>query len=285
MNLYAYIPDDDETKGFSPDFTTQLLRSFSHGENFFDFYYRLNLDSNHTDKDIETKNLLHHVAEQSVATRLDDFTNSKSTASCHGDYLRTSSHETFSLVRYNPSQIQVTTFQRPHEPRTKYLLRSFKLWQEFTNSGDLDKLRILFKDIFSKDSVTLNDKSTPILGPSKLYEAHGSLLRNIPDYCVFYSNSVRSKRQVITVKTNCFGSLPCANFNNKSTFLWDIFENTSIDQLDEHHRIQKQKYDDLKSQKKLIKFETRAAWNICLNRVGQQIQKMSTSNYIIDIIS
>ena len=195
------------------------------------------------------------------------------------------SHEIISLVRYNPPQILVTTFQRPHEPRTKYLLRSFNLWQEFTNSGDLDKLRILFKDILLEDSTILNDcKSTPILGPNKLYEAYVSLLENIPDYCVFYSNFVRANRRQITLKVTSFGSLPFANFNNKSTFLWDIFENTSIAKLTRHHRLQKQKYDYRKSHNKLIKFETSAKLNISLSRVSGNIQKITIHKNKIDIL-
>ena len=186
------------------------------------------------------------------------------------------SDNTFSLSRYNPPKLSITSFQRSHEPRIKYLLRSIDLWQEFMNSGDLDKLHILFKDIFSENYIILNDnKFPPIMGLHKLCDVSDSLLRNIPDYCIFYSNITRSKRRVIMMKAKSFGTLPYANIINKNTFLWDIFENTSIDKLDQHHVIQKMKYDALKSQKKCIKFETSVTLNIVLNRANHQIEKMS----------
>ena len=195
------------------------------------------------------------------------------------------SNESFSLVRYNPPKLLTASFQRPHEPRIKYLIRSISLWQEFMNSGDLDKLHVLFKDIFCEDHIILNDnKLPPIIGLRKLCDVKDSLLRNIPDYCVFYNNIMRLKRRVITMKAKSFGTLPYANVQNKKTFLWDIFENTSIDKLDEHHRIQKIKYDTLKSQFKFIQFEISVSWTIFLNRANQQIEKMSASRYKVDIL-
>ena len=192
--------------------------------------------------------------------------------------------KTFSLPRYSPPRTQLTTFQRPHEPRIKYLLRSINLWQEFGNSGDMDKLQVLLSDILTDDCLSLNNSAIPpIVGRQKICEQRMSLNRNIPDYCVFYNNIVRSKKRVIKHLGNSFGTLLQPNANDKSTMTWNIFEYAPIEKLDEYHKIQKQKYDLLKSQNKVIKFEHRASWFLLLSRDLRRITKIMATNTKIEV--
>ena len=200
---------------------------------------------------------------------------------------KSSQENTFLLPRYSPQNphFQLTTFQQPHEPRIKYLLRSLKLWQEFVNSGDLDKLQVLFNDILSEDCLLLSNSAIPpIVGRQKIYEQNISLNRNIPDYCVFYNNIVRPKRRAITLKGNSFGTLPYANANDASTLTWNIFEYVPTNKLDEHHKIQKQKYDGLKSQNIPIKIEQRASWFLLLSRDIRHITKIMAITAKTDVI-
>ena len=192
----------------------------------------------------------------------------------------------FSLPRYIPPKLQVSTFQIPREPRVKYLLRSFKLWQEFRNSGDMERLKILFNDMFADDCSLFSYSNTPpIKGPRQLYEQEMVVNRNVPDFCIFFNNIVRTKRRLITCNCNSFGTLPSVNAstNNRATSIWNMFEYTPIDKLDEHHKLQKQKYDTLKSQNKVIRFETRFVWAVMLNRDIKQISKSLMTNSVIDI--
>ena len=190
----------------------------------------------------------------------------------------------FSLPRYTPPRLQLSTFQLPNEPRVTYLLRSIKLWQEYKNSGDLDKLRILFNDILAEDCLMfLYSTKPPIIGRQKIFELSVSLNRNIPDFCLFYNNIVRSKKRVITYNQNSFGTMPTVNVNDKSTATWNIFEYTPTEILDEHHQLQKQKYDILKSQNKVIKFERRCIWIVMLSRDSKYFTKIMLTNSIIDI--
>ena len=178
----------------------------------------------------------------------------------------------------------LTDFQREREPRIKYLLRSPKVWQECTNSGNLEKLKTLFDDILSEDCIQLNGFSPPIVGREKIYNVQVSIQRNIPDFCVFYSNIVRSKKRLITMKGNSFGSFPYANSScDKTVNAWNFFETTPYEMLDEYHKLQKQKYDTLKSQNKIIKFERRATWHIILSRDLRHIIKLMTYDVKNDI--
>ena len=193
----------------------------------------------------------------------------------------------FSLPLYSPPATHghLTTFQQAHEPRIKYLLRSVKLWQEFANSGDLDKLQVLFNDILTEDCLMLcNSALPPIVSRQKVYQQSVSLNRNIPDYCVFHNNITRPKRRLITFKGNSFGTLPYANANDESTLTWNIFEYVPTSSLDEHHSLQKQKYYDLKVQNKAIKIEQRASWFLLLSRDTRHIVKIMTTGAKTDVL-
>ena len=114
----------------------------------------------------------------------------------------------------------------------------------------------------------------PMIGRDKILEQHKSILRYVPDFCVAYTKIVRSKKRLITIKGNSFGTFPYANTADKTINSWNIFENTPIDRLDEHHKTQKQKYDTLKSQNKLMRFERSATGYILLSRDLKRIVKL-----------
>ena len=196
----------------------------------------------------------------------------------------TSNEVKFPLTRYIPSQLQVTTFQYAREPRTKYLVRSLKLWQEFSNSGDIEKMRVLLYDILDVKCAMINGPCPPIVGRDTIYAQYISILRNIPDFCVFYTNIVRSKRRVITMKSNNFGTFAYANNTNDETIVeWNIFENTPIDRMTEHQKLQKVKYDALKSQNKDIKFERRVTRFLMLSKDHKRFIKLMSCDDKIDV--
>ena len=194
--------------------------------------------------------------------------------------------EVFPLARYSPKIIPlVTTFQLPKETRMKYLLRYPKLYQEFYNSGQLEKIKILHDDVFTKDMMHITKLNPPIVGREKIYHLITSMCRNIPDYCVFYNNIHRTKHRIIIMKGNSIGTLPYVSnsVTDKSTTLWNSLEHASVEKFDEHHKLLKQKYDTLKSQKKDIKFERRATWYFMLDKNLQHYEKMMATNEMLDI--
>ena len=177
----------------------------------------------------------------------------------------------------------ISTYQQPRETRIKYLLRFPRLMQEFSNAGDFDKLMVLFNDVFIPDCLLLTHAIPPILGREKICQLLRYLQRGIPDYFVMFSNVVRTKRRLITMKGNSFGTFPFANSNTKSFV--DPFENVPIETFDEYHQAQKQIYDTLKSQSKDIKFERRVTWYLVLSKDRQHIEKMMACNSKIDLFS
>ena len=193
----------------------------------------------------------------------------------------------YNLPRYSTPKKCYTSFQRPREPRTSYLLRSLKLWQEFTNSGNLEDLKILFNDILTDNCIQIRDSSgEPTIGRDKMFELRSSFQSVFPDYCVFFNNMVRTKKRAITVKVNSFGTFP--NTTSAQDLLyassWNIFENTPVAKLSEHHQIQKQKYDALKFQNKPFKMEKRGMWYMRLTKDCRQISKIASSKEKVDII-
>ena len=177
-------------------------------------------------------------------------------------------------------------FQRHRESRASYLLRSLKLWQEFTNSGNLDNLKILLYDILRKDCIHIGDSSgTATVGRDEIFELQSSFQNLFPDYCVFLNNITRTKKRAITARVNSFGTFSNTTSAQDKLFSspWNIFENTPIEKLSEHHKIQKQKYDVLKSQKKSFKFETTGMWYLCLTKDCRQVYKIASSKEKVEI--
>lgn len=199
----------------------------------------------------------------------------------------------FHLPVYFPTRINlnVKTFQLSNEARIKYLIRSLKLWAEFMNSGDLDKLRILFNDILVEDFIFIDYNMPPKIGQQKIFETATSVLSNVPDYCSSNNKIERSKKRIITMKCNTFGTLAYINVcsdsgkysNIQSTASWNMFESTPFDKFDEHHKIQKQKYDLLKSKNKNIMFKRRSTCSLVLSRDLKQFAKLMIYNVKVDI--
>ena len=189
--------------------------------------------------------------------------------------------DVFVLARFStPSPtVEVFIFQQPKESRMKFLLRSPKLWQEFLNSGNLEKLKTLFGDILIDDCLLLPYMCSPIVGSNKIYNLQKSSLENVPDLYVLFSNIQHTKRRLVTMKTRMFGTLT----DTKASSSWNFFEHTSQDKMDDYNKTQKEKYDSTKSQKKLVKFESTSTWYLTLNRNMTQITKITTNNVKMEI--
>ena len=184
---------------------------------------------------------------------------------------------------HNESSKAKPLFQIDREPRAHFLLRSPKLWQEFLNSGNLAMLKKLLIDILTEDCLFQLHAKASIVGVDKIFELQCSNLDNLPDYYVLFSNIKRVKRRLWTLKSNAFGTLLPANGNDNLSHIWNIFEHTPVGSLDEHHKLQKQKYDYLKSQNKMIKLERRSFYCLVLNRKMTKFQKVMASESILDV--
>ena len=87
------------------------------------------------------------------------------------------------------------------------------------------------------------------------------------------------------MKGNSFGTLPNANnaAKDKSTTSWNVIEHTPIEKLDEHHKLQKQKYEALKSQNKSIRYERSATWYFMLDKKLQHFENLMACDEQVDI--
>ena len=179
----------------------------------------------------------------------------------------------------------VTTFQLPNETRMKYLIRYPKLQEQFFNSGELEKLKILFNDVMVRDVVLFPLGLPAIVGRDKVFEVWVSMFRNVPDLCVFSKHAMRSRHRLITFKARSYGTVPSINTNDKTTVKWNVFEYTSMVDLDEFHKLQKQKYDMLKSQKKMIRYEKTSTVYLYLDKNLQYIIKIMYSDEKIEILT
>ena len=87
------------------------------------------------------------------------------------------------------------------------------------------------------------------------------------------------------MKGNSFGTLPNANnaAKDKSTTSWNVIEHTPIEKLDEHHKLQKQKYEALKAQNKPIRYERSATWYFMLDKKLQHFENLMACDEQVDI--
>ena len=132
-----------------------------------------------------------------------------SCSSISSSHSTNNSYEAFSLALYTARKKQstVTTFQLVSESRIRYVLRFPNLYQEFLNSGNLHKLKILFNDIFTKDVIFLTQTSPILVGRDKLLDYMTSAHQNVPDFCVFFTNVTRTKHRLVTMKGKSIGTL------------------------------------------------------------------------------
>ena len=91
------------------------------------------------------------------------------------------------------------------------------------------------------------------------------------------------KRRIISANGNSFGTLPYQDNQDKtSATMWNFF-GTPLESLDEFHKLQKQKYDMLRSQNKVIKFERKATWYFIFNREATKITKIMAKTASVEI--
>ena len=171
-------------------------------------------------------------------------------------------------------------FQLPKEPRTRYLFRAPMLLQEFLNSGNLEKLKCLCYDVFTEDCLHHNLTNPPRIGRDKIYQSYESVLREAPDFYVLFYNAKRRNIRSITVCANSFGTL--VPFAKEGKSQWNFF-GMQTDHLDEFHKVQKQKYETLKSQNKYIVFEKKAIWYLEMNRDSSKYSKVLTKQCFLEI--
>ena len=170
------------------------------------------------------------------------------------------------------------SFQQQKESRSSFLCRVPKLWQEYLNSGDMTRLYYLFKDVLVDDCLLLPYGCKPSVGRDLIYELQRSSLEDIPDFHAIFFNIHHDTRRIITMKCRCYGT-----FVNHRLSPVNIFETTPLEEFDDYHKIQKMKYDELKSQNKVIRFERTATWYFTLDRRLHHIIKIATNHLKMNI--
>ena len=164
--------------------------------------------------------------------------------------------------------------QYPNEPRSKYLLRFPQLYQEFMNSSNLEKLKALVYDVITENFIFHIQTSPPIVGVDKIYEMQCMTLRSAPDWYVLFSKMKRIKNRIWTLRSKSCGTLPYNLLSMETAKSYWNFVDMSIEKLDGFHQLQKQKYDTLVSQNKMIKFERTSKWYFFSNRDCNQFDKV-----------
>ena len=142
------------------------------------------------------------------------------------------------------------------------------------NSSNLEKLKIFLYDVLSEKCIFHIQTSPPVVGAEKIYEMQCMTLKSAPDWYVLVSKMRRIKKRIMSVKSKSSGTLPHnMTLLDKKTSYWN-FLGMPIEKLDEFHQLQKQKYDTLISQNKMIKFERSATWYFFLNRECKKFEKV-----------
>ena len=181
-----------------------------------------------------------------------------------------------SSTYYNTKDsIPPIVLQCPKEARTKYLLRFPKMYQEFMNSSNIEKLKALIYDTFTQDFVYHILTSPPMMGIENIYEMQCQTLLSSPDFYVSIGDIKYFNRRTITCLGTSFGTVPYIATEpqpNKRTSFWN-FLGLSPQMLDVFHQIQKQKYDLLISQKKTIRFKRKTRWYLFLNKESSKFKK------------
>ena len=166
-------------------------------------------------------------------------------------------------------------------------IKTYLLSGQNYNYSEVRNLRV-------KDSREVDLESGDRYDSSKSIFSHAELLRGMlvmefqdSGAGISSENQNRLFKEVVQFnpeKCNSFGTIPSVSANDKSTSIWNIFESAGLtEELDEHQQFQKQKYDTLKSQNKVIRFERRFVWAVMLNRHIKQISKSLMTKSVIDI--
>ena len=173
--------------------------------------------------------------------------------------------------------------QYPRETRTKYLLRFPRMYQEFMNSSNVEKLKVLLYDTLTEDCVFHILTSPPIVGVRRIYDMLCSTLLSSPDFYVLVHDIKYSHRRHITCLATSFGTIPYVDsITTSETSYWN-FTGMPLQQLDDFHQTQKQTYDRLISQKKTIKFKRVTRWHLYLNRQELKFKKSMAASTRLEI--
>ena len=150
------------------------------------------------------------------------------------------------------------------------------------NSGDLNKFKIFLDDILTDDCMFHMITSPHFEGRETIYSSYLTILRNSPDFYVLFSNVKRVKKRIISFNCNSFGTLPFKDSQECSPTLYNFFGST-LHSLDDFHKEQKHKFDLLKCQHKVIKFERKTNWNFILNREVNNVCKVMAKTTRLEI--
>ena len=189
--------------------------------------------------------------------------------------------ETVSQNRRGAEFIQ--SLQFPNEPRLHYLLRFPQLYQEYMNSSNLEKLKMLVYDVITEHCVFHIQTSPPIVGVDKIYQMQCMTLKSAPDWYVLFSKMKRIKKRIWALRSKSCGTLPYNLLSMETAKSYWNFVDMSIEKLDGFHQLQKQKYDTLISQNKMIKFERSATWYFFLNRECKKFEKVMAYHAQLEI--
>ena len=151
------------------------------------------------------------------------------------------------------------------------------------NSSNLEKLKILVYDCLTEHCVFHIQTSPPIVGVDKIYQMQCMTLKSAPDWYVLFSKMKRIKKRIWALKGKSSGTLPHnMTLLDKKTSYWN-FLGMPIEKLDEFHQLQKQKYDTLISQNKMIRFERSTTWYFFLNRECKKFEKVMAYHAQLEI--
>ena len=169
------------------------------------------------------------------------------------------------------------------EGRIPFLLRFPKLWQIALNQGDARAQRILMNEVLTEDCIFQPTIKLTLTGKARVVEYMVTVLRSLPDFYMKFSSLKHNKNRIITFKQSCYGSIVpniIESTPNPFRFIFDYLPTTD---LDEHMKLQKQKYDLLKSQNKVISIVRKTFITLRLNSELQYIEAIMAHGIVFEI--
>ena len=168
------------------------------------------------------------------------------------------------------------------EGRIPFLMRFPQLWQLAVNEGDSKAQQILMNEVLTEDCIFQPTVKKIVTGKANVAAFMIFILKLMPDFYMTFSNIKHKERRVITFKQVCIGSI-IPNPPESTNAPKGIFETLPIADMDAKMKLQKQKYDLLKSQNKIISVERKAFFSIRLNPELQYIEAIMTKGITFEV--
>ena len=168
------------------------------------------------------------------------------------------------------------------EGRIPFLMRFPKLWETALNRGDSKAQKVLMNEVLTEDCIFQPTVKVTFTGRENVVSYMISVLSSMPDFYAKFSNIKHKDRRTISCILSCYGTIIPLQLEPMNSWK-NVFEFVPIDIMDENMKLQKKKYDFLKSQNKTISIERKSFFIVRLNSELQYIEAIMSKGITFKI--